>query len=330
MAEICLVIGCSHSPFLYIDPDAWDKIRAKRPVREDTPRDPPEVNKAKFECCMKAFARLREKLEAAKPDVLLVFGDDQLEQFNFGNFPAMGVYLGSEAEAGRERASHLHRILGQQIPSGERIKVRGHPELGRELMMGLIKKGFDLAFSLELPEKGKGMGHAFVNPSYYINPSFEIPILPFFVNCYYAPQPTGKRCYELGKAVRQVVEESSLKLKVAVIGSGGLWHTPGVPSAYLDEEFDKAILKRVENGSAREMAEYFDSVPWPYPSASPEVAHELSGRTGMAAGVGSGVGETRNWLVAASVADGLKGTVVDYVPVYASPCGMGFAYWDRQ
>ena len=48
----------------------------------------------------------------------------------------------------------------------------------------------------------------------------------------------------------------------------------------------------------------------------------------MSAGVGSGVGETRNWLVAAAVADGVGGSVVDYVPVYASPCGMGFAYWD--
>ena len=34
------------------------------------------------------------------------------------------------------------------------------------------------------------------------------------------------------------------------------------------------------------------------------------------------------YVVAAGVADGVKGTVVDYVPVYASPCGMGFAYWE--
>jgi hypothetical protein len=76
------------------------------------------------------------------------------------------------------------------------------------------------------------------------------------------------------------------------------------------------------------MAEYFDGYPWPYPSASPEAVFQLSGGTGMLAGVGSGVGETRNWIVAASVADGARGTVVDYVPVYASPCGMGFAYWE--
>jgi len=76
------------------------------------------------------------------------------------------------------------------------------------------------------------------------------------------------------------------------------------------------------------MAEYFDSCEWPYPSATPEVAEKLLGGTGMSAGLGSGVGETRNWLIASAVADGVNGSVVDYVPVYASPCGMAFAHWD--
>jgi len=328
MAKVSLVIACSHSPFLYIEPEAWDRIRGRRPVRKDVPRDSVEVNQAKFQRCMKAFSTLREKLESANPDVLLVFGDDQLEQFNFGNFPALAIYLGANAEADRERAGHLRRMLGQTALEG-RIQTRGQPELGRELMTALVRKGFDLAFSLDLPEQKKGMGHAFVNPSYYLNPSFDIPILPFFVNCYYAPQPPAKRCYELGRAVRQIIEELPTNLKVAVIGSGGLWHTPGVPEAYLDEEFDRAILSFVEPGSGRKMAEYFDSFPWPYAAATPEVALQLTGGTGMSAGVGSGVGETRNWIVAAGVADGSRGTVVDYVPVYASPCGMGFAYWDQ-
>jgi hypothetical protein len=28
------------------------------------------------------------------------------------------------------------------------------------------------------------------------------------------------------------------------------------------------------------------------------------------------------------VADGTPGTVIDYVPIYSSPCGVGFAYWE--
>ena len=49
---------------------------------------------------------------------------------------------------------------------------------------------------------------------------------------------------------------------------------------------------------------------------------------GIFAGIGSGTGESRNWVAAAGVADGKSGVVIDYVPVFASPCGMGFAYWD--
>ena len=61
----------------------------------------------------------------------------------------------------------------------------------------------------------------------------------------------------------------------------------------------------------------------------PILADVVLGVTGMSGGLGSGSGETRNWIAAAAVAEGTKGTVVDYVPVYASPCGMGFAYWDQ-
>ena len=40
-----------------------------------------------------------------------------------------------------------------------------------------------------------------------------------------------------------------------------------------------------------------------------------------------GTRETCNWIAAAAVADGRPATLVDYVPVYASPIGAGFAYW---
>lgn len=331
MATICTVLSCSHSPFLFMPPEVWDKVRQRRKLREDVPRPSLETNKKEYDRCMKAFGTLREKIEEAKPDVLLIFGDDQCEQFSFSNFPALGIYLGEEMEGEAKPVGFLRSVMGIQDDSvtDDWVKAKGHPELGRQLMMGLMKRGFDLAFSLELPNKKRGLGHAFLHPPYYLTPNYDIPILPFFVNCFFAPQPSGRRCYELGRAVRQVIEESPLDLKVAVIGSGGLWHTPGVPEAYLDEDFDRTILKFVGNGAAQEMADYFDSVVWPYPTATAEAADKLLGGTGMSAGVGSGAGETRNWLISASIAEGVKGSVIDYVPVYASPCGMAFAYWDQ-
>lgn len=331
MARLPLVLCCSHSPFLYTPPEQWNQIRGKRPVRGDVPQDSVETNRAKFDQCMRAFSVLKERIEAVKPDVLVIFGDDQRELFNFDNFPALGMFVGAEFEGYRTVASP-YASGGSR---GERktktaehwVKLRGHPGLARELLMGLMKKGFDLAFSLDLSNKEEGMGHAFMRPEYYLTPRYDIPVIPIFVNCYFAPQPTAKRCYELGKAVRELIEKSSLDLKVAVLGSGGLWHTPGASDAYLDEEFDGVILDAVKAGDGRRMAEHFDN--WK-PSNGSGVPVGIDRLTGMViSGIGSGTGETRNWIAAAGVADGVRGTVVDYVPVYASPCGMGFAYWDR-
>jgi len=331
MAKVSLVLCCSHSTFLFTSPETWNETRAKRTLRRNVPHDSLESNVAKFDRCVKAFGVLREKIEAVRPDVLVIFGDDQGELFNFNNFPAMGIYLGEEF-SGHRAVGATSQLPGRPIERRPKtpetwVSLRGHPELARVLLTGLMKRGFDLAFSLDLPNRDEGMGHAFMRPPHYLTPRYDIPIVPIFVNCYFSPQPTAKRCYDLGKAVREVIEESPLDLKVTVLGSGGLWHTPAAPDAYINEEFDRMILEAVKAGDARKMAEYFDDVrPPPFDS---EAFRRKNGGTGMLGGIGSGTGETRNWIAAAAVADGAPGVVVDYVPVYASPCGMGFAYWDK-
>src|SRR5262245_37746007 len=329
MAKICAAMACCHSPYLYTQPEDWNEIRLRKPVREDVPWDSPEGNKAKFDRCMKAFAALKEKIEKIKPDVLLIVSNDQLENFDFGNYPAMAICLQEELEGQATTSGYLQRIMGKEFaPVKSWARVKGHPALGKELLIGLMKKGFDPAFMVELPNKDRGLAHGFLRPAYYLTPQYDIPILPFYLNCYYAPQPSGKRCYELGKAIREVVEESTLNLKVVVLGSGGLWHTPEIPDAYLDEDFDKAFLAHLSNGHARKLDEYFDSIPWPYSSAPPEIARKLINGIGISVGIGSGIGESRNWIVAAAVADGTKAEVLDYVPIYASPTGAAFAHWE--
>jgi hypothetical protein len=83
----------------------------------------------------------------------------------------------------------------------------------------------------------------------------------------------------------------------------------------------------LEQGDADRMADYFDHWRPALERAHLRCYESFSGGTGLAGGLGSGAGETRNWIMAAAVAD-RPGVVVDYVPVYASPCGMAFAYWN--
>ena len=78
------------------------------------------------------------------------------------------------------------------------------------------------------------------------------------------------------------------------------------------------------------MAVYFDGRR-PVVHANDENALTLaSGGTRMVSGLGGGSGETRNWIITAAICADLPGTVVDYVPVYASPVGLAFAHWSLQ
>jgi 3-O-methylgallate 3,4-dioxygenase len=337
LARVCTVIATSHSPFLYANPEEWEPGRATRLSRgglsPDTKVDTVEENLKKGARIKAAFGVLKEHLEAAKPDVLLIFGDDQLEQFNFKNFPALSLYTGDSFEGYK-----ISRMIGLPVAPGRKerektpenwVRVQSNTDLSHALMRELMNDGFDLAFSNELSDPDEGMGHAFMRPLYYLDPEYRLPMVPFSVNCYYGPQPTGKRCYQLGKAVRAAIERIPLDLNVAVIGSGGLWHLPNYPNSWIDESFDQKILDGIRSGNVSKTAEYFDSVQLPYDPAKKDSVNLASGGTGILLGVGGGTGETRNWIVAAAVADGQPGTVVDYIPVYASPIGVSFAYWDN-
>lgn len=335
MARITTVIATSHSPFLFNPPETWNAVRDRRPFGEGVPYDDLETNRAKFARTEAAFAKVRDVFQAHRPDVMVVFGDDQKEQFDFRNFPAFGVFVGEAFEGYRQIAySNLVPGQGRELkPKTEEhwVRVQGNATLAKELLVGLVERGFDPAFMMGLPNEEHGMGHAFMRPTSKLTDNrFDVPMIPVLVNCYYAPQPSAARCVQFARAVRDIIEQQwPAEVKVGVLGSGGLWHLPGQPDTYLDEEFDTNILDRVQRGDADDMAHYFDT--W---KPKPEMAHlrcyaAFSGGTGMRGGVGGGSGEVRNWIMAAAVAD-RPGNVVDYVPVYASPCGMGFAYWDME
>jgi hypothetical protein len=330
MARLVGVFNVSHSPFCYMPPERWNEVRANRSLRADVPLDDLDTNRVKAGRIQNAFATLRQELAEAGPDVLVIFGDDQNECFDFSNTPAFAVYVGDEFEGSLSvRDATFGRPPGDgDRPPAPRVSLKGHPDLGVSLLTGLMKHGFDPAFCMDMPKPDRGIGHAFLRPAESLT-DLNTPVLPVLINCYYAPQPTAMRCYQLGTAVRAIVEEHPGDLRVAVLGSGGLWHTPGAKDAYLDEAFDRGILQRMEAGDARGMAEFFDRYRIPEGDASQDVSRRARNATGMpgSGGPQGGTREICNWIAAAAVADGAQATVVEYVPVYASPIGAGFAYW---
>ena len=347
MAKIVGVFNTAHTPFCYMPPERWPEVRANRSLREDVPFDDTDEALRKKERIENGFATLRAKMAEVKPDVIVICGDDQLECFDFNNFPAFAIYVGEAFEGHTSgRDAGLFGRAGVTTPHGDdavsaapgvavatppaahgMTRLQGHPGLGVAVLTGVMKRGFDPAFSMDMPKPEKGIGHAILRPWESIT-DHQTPVLPVLLNCYYAPQPTAKRCYEFGKALREAIEEYPEDIRVAVVGSGGLWHTPGAKQAYIDEDFDRTSLKFLEVGDIRGMAEHFDSYRIPEGDVSQFVGEKGRGATGMP-GFGGPQGGTReicNWITASAVADGHKSTIVDYIPVYGSPVGVSFSY----
>jgi len=325
MAKLVSILGMVHTPFCYIPPQQWGQIREGRHLRADVPQDGGEAE-AKAQRIRNAFDELRDKLAASRPDVIVIFGDDQREYLDFDNYPTFAVYAGEDFSgplSADDTLRYFHANEGIQPPVQT---VKGNPELAAEILAGLRDRDFDPAFCLNT-ESTPHVGHAFMRPLESIT-DFSIPVVPVMINCYFAPQATGKRCYQLGKAIGETIEAMPSDLRVAVIGSGGLWHTPGAKDAYLDEAFDRRSLRHLEDGSASDAARFFDGYKVPEGDLSQPVGERNRTATGLPASVGpqGGTREFINWIAAAAVADGKPWTVIDYIPVYSSPVGAGFAY----
>jgi aromatic ring-opening dioxygenase catalytic subunit (LigB family) len=180
---------------------------------------------------------------------------------------------------------------------------------------------------MDVPNPDRGLAHGLIWKAESMV-GLSTPVVPVLLNCHYAPQISARRSFEIGSALRQVIDEDESDLRVAVVGTGGLWHTPGAPDAYLDEDFDHAILARLKTGDIAGMADFFDDYSVSPEDASQSLAPAGSATTGMIASAGpqGGTRQVCNWVAAAATAEVSHWTVVDYVPVYASPIGAAFAY----
>jgi hypothetical protein len=288
-------------------------------LREDVPFDDLASNIAKAARITHCFDVLRSRVRAKGTDVLVIFGDDQLERFSFANFPAISVFVGG---------GPLVPLRPEDRIATDGRSLEGHPELASHLTSSLMRSGIDPAFAMD-NESETGIGHAFVRPALSLT-NLELPIVPIALNCYYAPQITAKRCFELGIAVRTAIESFPEDLQVAVVASGGLWHTPGAKYAYLDEAFDHEVLRFLGEGNARALAEFFDGYVVPEGDVSQGNRMRSEITTGMpnSRGPQGGTREICNWIATAAAVDGCPATVIDYVPIYASPVGAGFVVWD--
>src|SRR5262249_14547178 len=149
---------------------------------------------------------LRAKLAAARPDVIIAVGNDHLNQFFMHNMPA---FLVGKAPIAQGPWS-WERAMG--IPE---YKVAVDVDLAKKFIQQSSENGVDFAFSDEFT-----LDHAFTFPLAYLCPEGTVPIIPIFTNVMAPPIPSAKRFFEVGMAIRRVVQDLPESLRVAVVCSG--------------------------------------------------------------------------------------------------------------
>jgi 3-O-methylgallate 3,4-dioxygenase len=298
MAEPIGWLAMSHGPQLMVPPERWDVLHNRHgealPVRPELTGETLADKVAKWQRCKAAIDHLRRKLAAWAPDVLVVVADDQHENIQDDANPPFTVYVGEDFEAS------VSLSYFKEPKSANRTAYRTAPILAQQLLEQLMETGFDPAYSKLLRYEG-GLGHAFARVLKFLTPDAGLPIVPIMVNTYYPPAPSAKRCLAFGEALASAIRQIPGNSRIAVVGSGGLSHT------IIDEALDHGVITAIKSNDLG----FLGALP----------ASQLT----------AGTSEIRNWIVTAAAAD-RPATVVDYVPCYRIPtgvgCGMGFAYWE--
>ena len=329
MANIVLGLATSHTPLFTLHSDDWrlraDADRANLrlnlsdgrrlryeellaevgPKYAEASRQEELVRKAAL--CEAALDRLAGALEAARPDVVLVVGDDQGELFSPSNQPAFAIchpdtLITSDA-FGREGSPDWVLKAGKGYLMDARHAIPGHAQFALALIHGLIDQGVDVTAVADSGQDDKGgLGHAFGFIAKRLYRGLAIPMVPILLNTYFPPNvPTAARCHDIGLRLRQVLEADTSALRVAIVASGGLSHF------VVDEALDRSVMAAL---SSRDQ-----SVLRNLPRCA----------------LNSGSSEILNWVLTAGAMNGVPVTWSEYLPLYRTPAGTGigagFAIW---
>ncbi len=306
-----LGLACSHVPNLFIPPEDWDR-RYKQAIA-DVPqplaaaKETMEVKRAYARRIELAFDAMRARLEAYKPDVLVMVSDDHGETFDRDAcMPSIAMHTGDSA------SGHLGLVFEGPEKTPTEVRIKCHREMAGELAAGLVRRDFDLAIMSEshvraLGQPDRGMGHGFTRIAPKVMPALDVPCVLVWLNCYYEPLPRAARCLALGRAITDVF--ASRPERVAILGTGGLSHDPRGPrGGWIDEPLDRSVLGAFAAGEPDRLSSLFEF--------QSDTFH-------------GGTGEIRAWLVVGGAMGDTKADIIDYMPIHHAIAGVGFAAWSR-
>jgi len=259
----------------------------------------------RFDDVQRAMEHMRQAVQSAKLDALIICGDDQNELFSANLQPALGVYHGGTIR-NAQRAdvpadAWYKRAQMKRLEEHGPVDYPVASDMALHFIRGLVDRGFDVAALAGLPPD-KHEGHAFSFIHRVFLAGAVVPIVPIFLNTYFPPnQPTPKRCVDLGRAIGELVASFPGDARVGFMASGGLSHFQA------EEDLDEAVIQALRG---KDYA-YLESM---------DVKRLQAGSS-----------EIRNWLVLAGACRELDLTWVSYTPGYRTEAltgtGLGFAIW---
>jgi aromatic ring-opening dioxygenase catalytic subunit (LigB family) len=246
---------------------------------------------------LSATAEMRRRLEAARPDTLVMFSNDHLLNWPINNIPEYTVGIGADHVG---PADWFDEWLGM-----EKYRVPGDPALARFLVNEAARRGLSLAYLREMQfDDGISV------PTHYLNPDARFRLVPVTMNCNVPPIPTPARAYEVGRVLGDVLRAYPSPTRIAVVATGGLSHEPGGPRYFwVDEEFDRWFLDLLKAGDHERLL------------------RECTLERMETAGSG-GTAELLAWIVVLAMTRG-PADVLAYMPAIAWRSGTGMVVWNE-
>ena len=241
----------------------------------------PEVSKPEQRDRLYAgFREAGRRLHAARPDLLVMFVNDHLQNFAYDNLPAFCIGLAGSYEAPSEGGAAFMRIPARTL--------HGNPEWAMALLEAGLAAGIDFAYSHDIESWDE-----LSVPLHFLMPDGEVPLVTVYTNCAAPPLPTPRRCHQVGAFVGDFIRARPSGERVALVATGGISHWVGTPeTGRINPEFDLRVLDHVARGDIEPLTR----LTW-----------EEIERDG-----GNGGQEIRNWIALLGAVPGWKGDVLAY------------------
>ena len=233
-----------------------------------------------------AFDGLRERLEAARPDVLVVIAAEHFANFFMNNMPSFAIGMADHYDGPIEDPAWL---------GIDRVRVPGDRKFSERFIAGVMQTS-DVAYAEEWK-----FDHGIMVPLHFLTPNFDLPVIPVNINCQGPPLTPLSRAWAFGESVRASAD--AMPERVAVVGTGGISHWPATPdSGKINEPWDRDFLDRWSRNDRDALLSYDDAT--------------------LYADAGQGGFEIRTFVAVSAAARGATGTVHYYrpIPIFAVGC----------